>query len=105
MRTEVSTWHGVAAGAIVLQILMLGASPYALAQPWDTLWHFLAYAALTLVLWIATDGRRPLAVTGAVMLFSAAMADFAAAAPAAALTAGALFLLQGSSKCAESSPR
>jgi hypothetical protein len=104
MRIE-QPWFLAAAAAIVLQILMLGASPYALAQPWDTLWHFLAYAALTLVLWIATDGRRPLAVTGAVMLFSAAMADFAAAAPAAALTAGALFLLQGSSKCAESSPR
>jgi hypothetical protein len=105
MRTEVSTWHGAAAGAIVLQILILGASPYALAQPWDTLWHFLAYAALTLVLWIASDGRRPLALTGAVMLLGAGMADFAVAAPAAALTAGALFLLQGTSTCAESSPR
>jgi hypothetical protein len=105
MRTEVSTWYGVAAGAIVLQILMLGASPYALAQPWDTLWHFLAYAGLTLVLWVATDGRHPLVVTGAVMLFGAGMADVAVAAPAAALTAGALFLLKGSSKCAESSPR
>jgi hypothetical protein len=103
MRTE--TWHGLAAGAIVLQILTLGASPYALAQPWDTLWHFLAYAALTLVLWIATDGRRPLALPAAVMLLGAVMADFAAAAPAAALTAGALFLLQGESRCVESSPR
>jgi hypothetical protein len=103
MRTE--TWHGLAAGAIVLQILTLGASPYALAQPWDTLWHFLAYAALTLVLWIVTDGRRPLALPAAVMLLGAAMADFAAAAPAAALTAGALFLLQGESPCVESSPR
>ncbi len=105
MRTEGSTWYGVAAGAIVLQILMLGASPYALAQPWDTLWHFLAYAGLTLVLWIATDGRHPLIVTGAVVLFGAAMADFAVAAPAAALTAGALALLQGSSKRAQPSPR
>jgi hypothetical protein len=105
MRTEVSTWHGVAAGAIVLQILMLGASPYALAQPWDTLWHFLAYAGLTLVLWVATDGRHPLVVTGAVMLFGAAMADAAVAAPAAALIAGALALLQGSSKRAHPSPR
>ena len=105
MRTEVSTWHRLAAGAIVLQILTLGASPYALAQPWDTLWHFLAYAALTLVLWIATDGRRPLVLTGAVLLLGAAMADFAAAAPAVLLTAGALFLLQGQPRCAESSPR
>jgi hypothetical protein len=105
MRTEVSTWHGVAAGAIVLQILMLGASPYTLAQPWDTLWHFLAYAGLTLVLWIATDGRRPLVVSGAVMLLGAGLAQFAAAAPAAALTAGALLLLKGKPRCAESSPR
>ena len=105
MRTEVSTWYVLAAGAIVLQILTLGASPYEIAQPWDTLWHFLAYAALTLVLWIATDGRRPLLLSGAVMVFGACMADFAAAAPAAALTAGALFLLQGQARCAASSPR
>jgi hypothetical protein len=104
MRIE-QPWLLGAAAAIVLQILVLGAAPYALAQPWDALWHFLAYAALTLVLWIATDGRRPLALTGAVVLFGAVMADFVAAAPAAALTAGALFLLQGSSRCAESSPR
>jgi len=98
-------WFLAAAAAIVLQILILAASPYTLAQPWDTLWHFLAYAGLTLVLWIATDGRRPLLVSGAVMLFGALLADFAAAAPAAALTAGALFLLQGKSPCVESSPR
>jgi hypothetical protein len=104
MRIE-QPWFVSAAAAIALQILVLAASPYALAQPWDTLWHFLAYAALTLVLWIASNGRRPLAVTGAVMLFGAAMADFAVAAPAAALTAGTLFLLQGPSTCAESSPR
>ena len=104
MRIE-QPWFVSAAAAIALQILVLAASPYALAQPWDALWHFLAYAALTLVLWIASNGRRPLAVTGAVMLFGAVMADFAVAAPAAALTAGTLFLLQGPSTCAESSPR
>ena len=98
-------WFLSAAAAIVLQILILAASPYTLAQPWDTLWHFLAYAGLTLVLWIATDGRRPLVVSGAVMLLGAMLAEFAAAAPAAALTAGALFLLQGKSQCAESLPR
>ena len=104
MRIE-QPWFLAAAAAIVLQILILAASPYTLAQPWDTLWHFLAYAGLTLVLWIATDGRRPLVLSGAVMVFGACMADFAAAAPAAALTAGALFLLQGQSRCAASSPR
>jgi len=101
MRIE-QPWFLGAAAAIVVQILILAASPYALAQPWDTLWHFLAYAGLTLVLWIATDGRRPLLVSGAVMLLGAVLADFAAAAPAAALTAGALFLLQGNPQCAES---
>jgi hypothetical protein len=104
MRIE-QPWFLAAAAAIVLQILMLGASPYTLAQPWDTLWHFLAYAGLTLVLWIATAGRRPLVVGGAVMLLGAGLADLAAAAPAAALTAGALFMLQGRPRCAESLPR
>ena len=94
-----------AAGAVVLQIVGLGASPYALVQPWDTTWHFLAYAALTLLLWIATGGRRPLVLTGAVLFLGAWMADFAAAAPAAAITAGALSLLQGKPRCVESSPR
>jgi hypothetical protein len=104
MRIE-QPWFLAAAAAIVVQILILAASPYTLAQPWDTLWHFLAYAGLTLVLWIATDGRRPLVVSGVVMLLGAMLAEFAAAAPAAALTAGALFLLQGKSQCAESLPR
>ena len=104
MRIE-QRWFLAAAAAIVLQILMLGASPYTLAQPWDTLWHFLAYAGLTLVLWIATDGRHPLLVSGAAMLFGALLGHFAPAAPAAALTAGALFLLQGKPRCVESSPR
>jgi hypothetical protein len=104
MRIE-QPWYLLAAAAIVLQILALGASSYAIAQPWDTLWHFLAYAALTLVLWIATDGSRPWLVPGAVMFLGAWMVDFAAAAPAAAVTAGALSLLQGKPRCAESSLR
>jgi hypothetical protein len=104
MRIE-QPWFLGAAAAIVLQILILAASPYALAQPWHTLWHFLAYAGLTLLLWIATDGRRPLVLAGAVMLLGAVLAHFAAAVPAAALTAGALFLLQGKPRCVESSPR
>jgi hypothetical protein len=98
-------WYLAAAAAIGLQILILAASPYTLGQPWDTLWHFLAYAGLTLVLWIATDGRHPLLVGGAAMLFGALLGQLAPAAPAAALTAGALFLLQGKPRCVESSPR
>jgi len=104
MRIE-HPWFAAAAGAIVLQILALSASPYAIAQPWDTLWHFLAYSALTLLLWIATDGRRPLVLTAGVVLLGAASADFGAAACAAGLTAFTLFLMQGKRPCAESSPR
>jgi hypothetical protein len=104
MRIE-QPWYLLPAAAIALQIVVLGSSAYTIAQPWDTLWSFLAYAALTLVLWIATDGARPWLVPGAVMLLGACMADLAAAAPAAVITAGALSFLQGRPACAESSPR
>ena len=104
MRIE-NPWFAGAAGVILLPIVALRASPYAIAQPWDAVWPFLAYSALTLVLWIATDGRRPLALTGAVLLLGAWMGDLAAVAPGAVLTAGALALLQGKPTCVESSPR
>ena len=98
-------WYLIPAAAIALLIVLLGSTAYTLAQPWDTLWTFLAYAALTLVLWIATDGKRPWLVPGAVMFLGAWMVDLAAAVPAAVVTAGALSFLQGKPACAESSPR
>jgi len=98
-------WYLIPAAAIALLIVLLGSTAYTLAQPWDTLWNFLAYAALTLLLWIATDGKRPWLVPGAVMFLGACMADLAAAAPAAVITAGALSFLQGKPACVESSPR
>ena len=98
-------WYLIPAAAIAAQIVLLGSTAYTIAAPWDTLWNFLAYAALTLVLWIATDGKRPWLVPGAVMFLGACMADLAAAAPAAVITAGALSLLQARPACAESSPR
>jgi hypothetical protein len=104
MRIE-QPWYLIPAAAIVVQIVLLGSTAYTLAQPWDTLWNFLAYAALTLVLWIATDGKRPWLVPGAVMFLGACMADLAAAAAAAVIIAGALSLLQAKPACAESSPR
>jgi hypothetical protein len=104
MRIE-QPWYLVPAAAIALQIVVLGSSAYTIAQPWDTLWSFLAYAALALVLWIATDGARPWLVPGAVMFLGAWMVDFAAAAPATVIVAGALSFLQGKPACAESSPR
>ena len=98
-------WYLIPAAAIALLIVLLGSTAYTLAQPWDTLWNFLAYAALTLVLWIATDGKRPWLVPGAVMFLGAWMVDLAAAVPAAVVTAGALSFLQGKPACVESSPR
>ena len=98
-------WYLVPAAAIALLIVLLGSTAYTIAQPWDTLWNFLAFSALTLVLWIATDGKRPWLVPGAVMFLGACMADLAAAVPAAVVTAGALSFLQGKPSCAESSPR
>ena len=104
MRIE-QPWYLIPAAAVALLIVALGNTAYTIAQPWDTLWNFLAYAALTLVLWIATDGNRPWLVPGAVMFLGACMADLAAAVPAAVVTAGALSFLQGKPACAESSPR
>jgi hypothetical protein len=91
--------------AIVAMIAWLNSVPYELAQPWDAVWHLLAYASLTLLAWIGADGRHPLALTAGVMLLGACFSDLAAAAPAAALTSALLFFLQGKRACAESSPR
>ena len=74
MRIE-QPWYLAPAAAIALQIVVLGSSAYTIAQPWDTLFDLLAYSALTLVLWIATDGNRPWLVPGAVMFLGACMAD------------------------------
>jgi VanZ family protein len=118
MRIE-QRWSLFGALAVVAQIFTLNALPFELHLPWDLLWHFLAYAALTLLLWIATDGRRPVVVVAAVMLLgacdelrqallparSADALDFAADALAAALTGGALLFMQGKRTCVESSPR
>jgi VanZ family protein len=94
--------------AVVAQIFTLNALPFELVEPWDKLWHFLAYAALTLLLWIGTDGRRPFLVVTAVMLLGAGdelrqallparhadALDFAADAFAAAFTGATLIFLQ-----------
>ena len=109
------------AAAMLAQIFTLGSIPFEIAEPWDKLWHLLAYAALTLLLWIAADGRRPVLVVGAVMLLGAAdelrqaflplrsadAMDFFADLCGAIVTASALsFFARGKAKpCAESSPR
>ena len=104
MRIE-KPWFLMAATAIALQIVVLGNSAYVADQAWHAIWSFLAYSGLTLVLWIATDGKRPWLVPGGVMFLGAWMAALAAAAPAAILTAAALSFFQGRPACAESSPQ
>ena len=107
--------------AMLAQIFTLGSIPFEIGEPWDKLWHFLAYSALTLLLWIGTDGRRPVLVVAVVMglgamdelrqaflpLRSADSMDFFADLCAAVVTASALaFFTRGKTKpCAESSPR
>ena len=110
----------VGAGMIFIQLLALGALPVEPAEPWNKVFHGIAYAALTLLLWIGTDGRWPRLVLGAVVLTaigdelrqslnparSADTLDFAVAALAAGATATLLFAKTGAKKpCAESSAR
>jgi VanZ family protein len=106
--SSVRFWALAGAVALVAQIFTLNALPFELVEPWDKVWHFLAYAALTLLLWIAADGRRPLLLVTLVMLLgagdelrqallparSADALDFAADALAAALTGATLLFLQ-----------
>jgi VanZ family protein len=119
LRPGTEVWAWICALAIVAQIFTLNALPFELGEPWDKLWHFLAYSALTLLLWIATDGRRPVLVVAAVMALGAAdelrqallplraadSLDLAADLLAVLLTGGTLLLLQGKRVCAESSPQ
>jgi VanZ family protein len=60
-----------AAAALVFQLFYLGAQPMAAGlfqPPWDTLAHFCAYSALTVLLWKASGGRMPVAVLATVIL-------------------------------------
>src|SRR5215467_14591289 len=121
MRTEqarTSLWCFVCAGALIGQLFAIGALPYELAEPWDKVFHGLAYASLTLLLWIGTDGRWPLPVTGGLMALGfvdelcqsavptrgADVTDFLANALAVGATGFALFVLR-EKLCAESSRR
>jgi len=103
-----------------MQIFALGSLLYELFEPWDKAFHFLAYAALTLLAWIATDGRRPLPVVAGLMGLamldelrqaaiparSADLSDFLTGAVAVIVTGAVLFWLAGNSgakkQCAES---
>ena len=67
--------------------------------------NFIAFAAITLLLWIATRGRRPGHVTGATAAAGFLVADPLAAVAAALVTGITLYFLQGKPACAESSQR
>jgi VanZ family protein len=117
---RINAWCLLCAFALVAQIFSLGSLPFEIAEPWDKLWHFIAYAALALLLWIATEGRRPIFVVVLVCALgaldelrqagipgrSADAYDFLADVCAALATGGALKWTTGASKpCAESSQR
>lgn len=131
MRTEGASraWWLCCAAFVAAQILALGSLPVEIAEPWDSLWHVLAYSALALLLYIATDGARPLAVLLAIAVLgavdelrqaglpgrSADVMDFAIGLLAAATTVGSLAMASGKAgirnaagartPCAESSER
>lgn len=57
------------AAAIIFQLFYLGAQPSAaglIPPPWDKLAHLAVYSLLTVLLWVGTAGRVPLAVVFAV---------------------------------------
>ena len=94
----IRTWCLACAAAVLMQLLAMSALPFPLAAAGATLWFSLAYASLTLFLWIATGGAQPLALTAGVMAVAAL--NF----PAGAIAAGATgLILYWKTSCAESS--
>ena len=99
MRTERISF--AAAAAIGAQVGFLSSTTGAPVA----VFNFVAFAAITLLLWIATRGRRPGHVTGASAAAGFLVADPLAAVAAALLTGCTLYFLQGKPECAESSQR
>src|SRR4051812_1201089 len=112
-RLAVQRFSLLCALILVAQIFTLSSIPFEIAEPWDKLWHFLAYSALTLLLWIGTEGRRPVLAVAVVMVLggmdelrqaflplrSADSMDFLADLCAAISTASALaFFTKGKTK-------
>lgn len=69
------------------------------------MFNFVAFAAITLLVWIAARGRRPGHVTGASAAAGFLVAEPLAAVAAALLTGVTLYFLQGKPACVESSQR
>ena len=107
MRTD--PWCFGCAMLVAGQVLLVGALPMGISSPFISVFHFLAVAAVTLLAWMAVDGRRPtLVVAGAMLLaFFAARGqlEFLAGAVAAAATGGILLFKTRERACAESSQR
>jgi VanZ family protein len=64
-------WCFICAALLVAQIFALGSLPFEPFEPWNKLFHVLAYSALALMLWIATGGRHPVLVIAGVMMLGA----------------------------------
>jgi VanZ family protein len=116
----IKRWSFGCSLVLVAQIFSLGALPFEPFEPWNKLFHVLAYSALALMLWIATDGRRPVLVIAGVMMLgaldelrqaaiparSADMLDFLADALSAGVTGAVLMWTTKTGvkkSCAESS--
>jgi hypothetical protein len=99
MRTDRLCFAGAA--AIAVQVVVLSSTTGAPAA----VFNFIAFAAITLLLWIATRGRRPGHVTGATAAAGFLVADPLAAVAAALVTGITLYFLQGKPACAASSRR
>ena len=96
------TWCFLCAGLVLAQVLFLRALPFPLAGPEPIVWQLLAFASITVLLWVATDGTWPAAVTGASAVL--ALLTFPAGA-VAAVAAGVLMHWKTGAKtsCVESS--
>src|SRR4051812_13761542 len=118
MRTSARDFSFFCALVVLAQIFSLGSLPFELFEPWDKVFHALAFSALTLLLWIASDGRRPTAIVVGVMALAlgdelrqgfiaargADISDFLVGAVAAGATGFLLLKMRGQA-CAESSQR
>ena len=120
MPTSARRFSALCAGILALQVAWLGSLPFELFEPWDRMFHALAFGALALLGWIAADGRRPVLLVAAVMAAafadeirqaliparSADALDFLAGALAAMCVGAVLYWKTGANKpCVESSPR
>ena len=105
---RINAWCSLCALFVAAQLIVVGGQPL---LAWGVLFVMLAIASVTLLAWIAIDGRHPTLVVGGAMLLCLVAtrggqpADFLAGAVAAALTGGVLLFKTRGRVCAESSPR